>query len=529
MALTQWRTLHAIMVLAVLSDILLSPQANLAPPILVVWGFGAFFTLTRLHAGGPRRKADLISSLRLLIALGVVLSLYLYELHTVYEAASAPGIEPPHLVSDGGAWVYVLFGLLAVAELTDFFDGRVARAEGVTRFGAVWDEEIDAYFVLLLAVIAQRYTDLGRWVLLAGALRYLYVLSLHLIPETPVERSRAGALFAKTACAVVVVTLIGTVLPAAHHSATSRSLPVHANAAALGLLAASFGWSWYRNLRDSYRAAAPRRAETFTVLRGLIRSLLLYYAVPLRARRRAAFYRAFLSPGETAFDIGAHLGDRVRAWRRLGVRSVAVEPQPVFARLLRRLYPPRRLGEVTVLEAAVGAERGSAQLRISDAHPTVSTLSADWIAEVGGHAGFSGVSWNRSVAVPVTTLDELIENYGYPTFVKIDVEGGEEAVLQGLSVAIPALSFEFLPETRERAQRCIARLERLGTYEYNVVVGERTEFLLTEWVGPAQIARTITESWPYAKSGDIYARLAAPGETSFPRFIAAEDAATNER
>jgi len=510
--LTNWRTLHAVLSLAVLSYVLISPQANLAPPILVVWGFGAFYTLTRLHRERPRRNADRLSSLRLLIALGVTLSLYLYEIAARVE------IEPLRMTLRTGGWAYLVFGLLVIAGLTDFFDGRVARAEGVTRFGEIWDEEIDAYFVLLLAVIAERYAGLGRWILLAGALRYIYLLTLRVIPESPEKRSRAGALFAKTACATIVITLIGaTFPPAMHHDA-----PVQANAAALGLLFASFGWSWYRNLRSWYRSQARQ------VLQGVLRSLFLYYAVPLRARRRAAFYRAFLGEGDLAFDIGAHLGDRVRAWRRLGVRTVAVEPQPVFARLLRRLFQAPgeahagampgagstadtrtpAAGEVTVLQAALAAHRGEGTLQISDAHPTVSTLTADWISEVERKEGFTAVNWNRSVSVPVATLDELIERYGYPRFVKIDVEGGEEAVLRGLSSALPALSFEFLPEARGRADRCIARLEELGRYEYNVVVGERTQFLLSEWVGPAQLIRTITDSWPYAQSGDVYARLA---------------------
>ena len=45
--------------------------------------------------------------------------------------------------------------------------------------------------------------------------------------------------------------------------------------------------------------------------------------------------------------------------------------------------------------------------------------------------------------VPVTTLDALIERHGVPSFVKVDAEGFEEEVLQGLSRSIKALSFEF--------------------------------------------------------------------------------------
>ena len=62
-----------------------------------------------------------------------------------------------------------------------------------------------------------------------------------------------------------------------------------------------------------------------------------YYA-PGRAAALDAFHRRFLGPGDLAFDIGAHVGDRTASFRRLGARVVAVEPQPRLARLLRLLF-----------------------------------------------------------------------------------------------------------------------------------------------------------------------------------------------
>ena len=55
-------------------------------------------------------------------------------------------------------------------------------------------------------------------------------------------------------------------------------------------------------------------------------------------------YAEFVKPGDLVFDIGAHVGDRVRAFRRLGARVIAIEPQPALARTLRLLYgrDPRR-------------------------------------------------------------------------------------------------------------------------------------------------------------------------------------------
>ena len=69
---------------------------------------------------------------------------------------------------------------------------------------------------------------------------------------------------------------------------------------------------------------------------GLARSTLIYRARPWRRQRLDRFYRRFIAPGDLVFDIGAHLGDRLAAFARLGARVVAVEPQPTFAAALRR-------------------------------------------------------------------------------------------------------------------------------------------------------------------------------------------------
>ena len=60
--------------------------------------------------------------------------------------------------------------------------------------------------------------------------------------------------------------------------------------------------------------------DTLRTLRGVARSLRIYYGD--RARRTAMdrLYGAFVRPGDLVFDVGAHVGDRIGAFRRLGAR-----------------------------------------------------------------------------------------------------------------------------------------------------------------------------------------------------------------
>jgi len=238
---------------------------------------------------------------------------------------------------------------------------------------------------------------------------------------------------------------------------------------------------------------------------GLLRSTVIYRGNPLKRRRARAFYRQFIQPGDLCFDIGAHVGDRLAHFLNLGARVVAVEPQPrLMARLKRRYGADPR---VVLVSAALGAAQGKARLAIDPANPTVATLSPDYIAQAGASRGFRGVRWREHVEVDVTTLDALIAAHGVPAFCKIDVEGYEHAVLEGLSRPLPGLSLEYLPAALEPALVAIARLNRLATYRFNRSVGESMALAIPRWLGAAEIGAELKRLPHDAKAGDVYAFL----------------------
>lgn len=239
---------------------------------------------------------------------------------------------------------------------------------------------------------------------------------------------------------------------------------------------------------------------------GLLRSLMIYYAKPFQLRRMAHFYGTFIRPGDLCFDIGAHVGNRIHVWHKLGAKVVAFEPQPACFGLLRRLYG--KTPGVTLVNQAVGSLTGKQMLLISPQNPTVSTLSSSWIDAVRRVDSFARVQWGEQAAVQVTTLDAQIQAHGIPAFCKIDVEGYEAEVLRGLSQPLPLVSFEFIPAARGIALACIEILAELGDYRYNWFIGETHVWQNVTWLTPAALREQLLALPAHGPSGDIYARRA---------------------
>ncbi len=149
------------------------------------------------------------------------------------------------LVVTGSPRVPVLVALVTAALLLDRVDGEVARRTGTASgFGAAFDMEVDAFLILVLSgYVAGR---LGTWVLLIGAARYALWVAGWLLPW--LRASVPPRPWAK-----VVAAVQGIVLAVAAAGVLPRAVTVALVAAALLLLAESFGHQvlWLRTHRTA--------------------------------------------------------------------------------------------------------------------------------------------------------------------------------------------------------------------------------------------------------------------------------------
>jgi hypothetical protein len=88
-----------------------------------------------------------------------------------------------------------------------------------------------------------------------------------------------------------------------------------------------------------------------------------------------------------------------------------------------------------------------------------------------------------SIGVAVSTLDAQILRWGRPHYCKIDVEGFEWDVLNGLSQSVPLLSIEYHVSDKgiAEATRCLHRLKAIGFTKMNVLPEEEYKFALKAW------------------------------------------------
>lgn len=107
---------------------------------------------------------------------------------------------------------WTLAGLATAGAVLDAVDGPLARRTGTTsRFGARFDMETDAFLIVTLSVLVWRLDKAGAWVLLSGAMRYVFVAASWRWPWLAADLP--PSLRRKAVCVVQIVSLIAAVAP----------------------------------------------------------------------------------------------------------------------------------------------------------------------------------------------------------------------------------------------------------------------------------------------------------------------------
>lgn len=178
---------------------------------------------------------------------------------------------------------------------------------------------------------------------------------------------------------------------------------------------------------------------------------------------------------DLVFDLGFHRGEDTGYYLALGRRVVAVDASADLIAAGRNRFPEAlQTGQLTLVHAAVvGADQRATQDQLLFyPHPTRSEWGSVDMRWVRRNAEAHGLPHADPVKVPTICLEELVERHGCPSFLKIDIEGADEAVLADvsrLSVRPATLSWETGKESLRAVLRQHQRLTALGYREFRIV------------------------------------------------------------
>jgi FkbM family methyltransferase len=195
-----------------------------------------------------------------------------------------------------------------------------------------------------------------------------------------------------------------------------------AEAVAIGLRRAGLG-SLVERLRDHVLVrVGPFEAQIGAAcLSGARQPHLAYFRALQAGRERhaVALFEAAVRPGAMVLDVGAHLGLFTQLAARRGAHVWAVEPNPETRSLLERGLERVALRDrVTVIDRAFAATTGERELFVTGGGDTSSLYAP-------GEA-------NAAVAVQVVRGSDVLPADIRLNVLKLDIEGGEVAALEGL-------------------------------------------------------------------------------------------------
>ena len=204
----------------------------------------------------------------------------------------------------------------------------------------------------------------------------------------------------------------------------------------------------------------------------------------LQKKAETNFLKGLIKNTILIFDIGANIGNKTDLFHQLGARVIAVEPDQLNFKLLLKRFHNKR--SVTLLPYAVSDKNGFSTFFIEAPGSAFNTLSDKW-KDVLGNKSLNrwevDKQFGQKLEVKTVTLDQLINDYGKPGYIKIDVEGHELACIKGLSQKITNISFEAnLPEFKTETLEIIRHLENTDpSVKFNYVTNdEKFELPVTQ-------------------------------------------------
>lgn len=192
-------------------------------------------------------------------------------------------------------------------------------------------------------------------------------------------------------------------------------------------------------------------------------------------KEELTFYKKFLHShpykNDLIFDVGANMGRKSFIFLKLTKRVIAFEPSVNLYQFLKKRF---QMENIILFNCALGSSVSTLDLFIVEDNEAYNSLNKKHIESTATNRGIANKNNVKSTKVKVDILENFVQKFGLPKYIKIDVEGYEYEVIKGLKTPVPLLSFEVnLPEFRQEAIDTIDYLQTLSNnkYSYNFTSG----------------------------------------------------------
>ena len=165
------------------------------------------------------------------------------------------------------------------------------------------------------------------------------------------------------------------------------------------------------------------------------------------------------------FDIGAHIGK----WSTENIifcdKIIAVEADPETFDILKNNVSKSIKPIITSNYVVCNSCNETIDFFRCINADTVSTIHEEWLSHPTSR--FFGFKYTKIQCIPIS-IDKLIEIYGVPELIKIDVEGAEYECITSLTQKVDTLCFEWASELKNIAFRSLHYLKNLGYEKFYV-------------------------------------------------------------
>lgn len=201
------------------------------------------------------------------------------------------------------------------------------------------------------------------------------------------------------------------------------------------------------------------------------------------------------------FDIGSNIGK----WSLANINNcnkiIAVEASlRTYDRLIQSVSNNEK---IICLNYAVCNNNGEDIVFYDAIADTISTLNKDWLTS--SESRFCGRHYNEIKCKPIT-IDSLIEKYGEPELIKIDVEGGEYSTISSLSKKVNNLCFEWASETNDITINCLDHLKGLGFNYFSIQYEDFYTFRPSEYTNIEEVKELLSKTTPKLDWGMIWCK-----------------------